>query len=165
MNRSQIELYLKELGLELEAQGAHGDIVLAGGAVMLLLIENRDTTKDIDAYINGDVTAVRQAIEKIAQKHNLSNEWLNDGVKKFFYGTPPQEKWAEYPGLRIYTVSPEYLLAMKAVAGRPQDNDDLKALLNFLGITSPEVALNIIERYIPERLLTPHVRYFIEALF
>jgi hypothetical protein len=39
-------------------------------------------------------------------------------------------KWAEYPGLRVFMVSPEYVLALKAIAARPGDVPDLRALID-----------------------------------
>jgi hypothetical protein len=86
-------------------------------------------------------------------------------VKGFFFGTPPQELWAEYPGLRVFVAKPEYVLAMKAVAGRPQDVQDLVALIQRLGLSSARQALDIVERYVPEGALTPRVRYLLEDLF
>lgn len=165
MTKQEIERYLRLLGQELLAEGKEGDVVLAGGAVMLLMIESRDTTKDIDAYFSGDSSAIRAAAERISRKYNLREDWLNDGIKGFFYGTPPQIRWAEYSGLHVYVVDPQYLFAMKAVAGRPSDMEDLKALAKHIGISSAEQGLAIVERYIPERLLTPRITYSLEDVF
>lgn len=73
--------------------------------------------------------------------------------------------WRELPGLRVYAVRPDYVLAMKAVAGRLSDVEDLKALIHHLKLEEPKEAMMIITRYIPERLIGPHVRYLIESLY
>ena len=164
MDKKEIELYLKLLGQELLKCGNSGEIVLAGGAVMLLVIKNRDMTKDIDAYFGSSSEAIKIAVKKIANEHNLREDWLNDGVKGFFYGTPPQDLWADYPGLRVYTIDPEYLFAMKAIAARPEDQPDLKALINYLGLKDAKQGLEIIQKYIPENLLTIKTKYLIEDL-
>ncbi len=44
MNSDEIQRYLQLLGEELQQRGVTGEIVMAGGAVMLLVIRNRETT-------------------------------------------------------------------------------------------------------------------------
>ena len=66
MNRQELENYLKMLGQKLIAKKVTGEIILAGGAVMLLVIRNRETTKDIDAYF-GDQPEIRIAAQEIAR--------------------------------------------------------------------------------------------------
>ena len=119
----------------------------------------------MDAYLGERPEVVRDAAKRVAQREGLSEDWLNDGVKGFFYGTPPQTTLADFPGLRVYSVTPEYMVAMKAVAGRPEDIADLRYLVRFLHITSSEQILNIVEQYIPPRLLTTKIQYIAESLF
>ena len=164
MNRQELENYLKLLGQKLIAKEITGEIILAGGAVMLLVVRNRETTKDIDAYF-GDQPEIRIAAEELAREEGLREDWLNDGVKGFFYGNPPQVLWAEYPGLRVYTVHPEYLFAMKVLAGRDSDIEDLQALIIYMKLNNSDEAMQIIEQYVPERLLTVRTKYLIEDLF
>lgn len=64
MNRSEILKYLREVGEVLERDGVRGEIVLAGGAVMLLVIQSRDATKDVDAYFSKDSEKIRAAAKK-----------------------------------------------------------------------------------------------------
>lgn len=156
---------LELLGRELEQRGVTGEIIIAGGAFMLLVIRNRDTTKDIDAYFATEPQVIREAAAVVAAREGLTPDWLNDSVKGFFYQQPPVELWADYPGLRVYTVSPEYAFAMKAIAGRPEDIADLEALKRHLSLASAEDALDLVRRYVPQRLLTPRTQYLIETLF
>lgn len=166
MTRQEIEKYLQMLGAELQKRQTTGEIILAGGAVMLLVVQSREATKDIDAYFLTDPQIIREAARAVAQREHLLEDWLNDAVKGFFYeARPPVQQWAEYPGLRVYTVSLEYALAMKAIAGRPQDVEDLEALIHHLHLSTAAEALAIIERYIPARILTPRVQYLVEGLF
>jgi hypothetical protein len=60
---------------------------------------------------------------------------------------------------------PDYVFAMKAFAGRPEDLRDFRDLRQELGLTTIDAAMAILTRYIPERLLTARVRYVIEDLF
>jgi hypothetical protein len=88
---------LELLGQELEQRGVTGEILIAGGAFMLLVIKNRDTTNDIDAYFATEPQAIREAAQVVAEREGLAPDWLNDGVTGFFDQSPPTELWAEYP--------------------------------------------------------------------
>ncbi len=165
MNRNDIMKYLSMMNDELQKAGHRGEIVLAGGAVMLLVIKSRAMTKDVDAYFGVQSDQIRKAARAVARKEGLPDDWLNDGVKGFFYGTPPQLQLASFSHLNVYTVTPEYMIAMKAVAGRSGDIDDLKSLVRHVGIKSAEAALEIIEEYVPARLLTSQIQYTVEAIF
>ena len=165
MSPDDIQRYLKMLADELYARNVTGEIVLAGGAVMLLVIRNRETTKDVDAYFATNAQEIREAAHLIAQRENLPPDWLNDGMKGFFYTTPPTTLWVDYPGLRVYHADLDYVLAMKAVAGRPEDIGDIQALAAHLHITTAQEALSIVSRYVPSHYLTPRTQYLIESLF
>jgi hypothetical protein len=161
-----IQKYLRLLGEELQKQQVTGEILLAGGAVMLLKVQNREVTKDIDAYFPpGQANVIREAAKVVAEREGLPEYWINEGVKGFFYTQPPAEQWAEYPGLRVYTTSLDYLFAMKLVAGRPQDIDDVKALAKELNLSNAQEAITVVEKYVPEQLLVPRIRYTIEEIF
>ena len=159
MNRDDIVRYLELLGEELQRRGVTGEIVIAGGAFMFLVVRNRETTKDINAYFSAEPQAIRDAARVVARHQGLPENWLNDSVKGFFYREPPVTKWAEYPGLRVFMVSPEYVLALKAIAARPEDVPDLRALIELLALKSPEDALDIVARYVPQRLVPPKAQY------
>ena len=48
LTKEQIQQYLAEMDIELASRGLTGEIVLCGGAVMALVYEVRQSTKDID---------------------------------------------------------------------------------------------------------------------
>lgn len=166
MNKQEIEKYLRMLGQELLKRQVTGEILLVGGAVMLLKVQNCEVTKDIDAYFNPmQADVIREAAQVIANREGLTPDWINDGVKGFFYTQPPTERWAEYPGLRVYIPTLDYLFSMKVLAGRPQDIDDIKALAHELRLSNSQDALEIVKRYIPEQLLVPRIEYMIDEIF
>lgn len=90
-------------------------------------------------------------------------DWLNDGIKGFFYGTPPQTLWRTYAGLRVYAVTADYMLALKVFAARDADRVDVRVLMQHLGIRTIARLLDIVQQYIPETLLTAKHRYFAES--
>lgn len=165
MDAQDIQKYLRLLGAELDSQGITGEIILVGGAIMLLVIGNRQTTKDIDAYFASNPQQIRSAAQAIAQRERISPNWLNDAVKGFFYTQPPVSLWLDVPGLRVYAADPAYVLAMKAAAGRPEDIGDIQALAAHLHLTSAQEVLNIVTRYIPASQLTPRTEYLVQTLF
>ena len=153
------------LGQELAAKRRKGAILLVGGAVMVLTVGNRKSTRDIDASFEHEAPAIRAAVLAIAHREGLPPDWLNDGAKGFLYSEPPVTLWKSYPGLDIYLPSLDYLLAMKIVAGRPRDIADARALIQSLGFSDPQEVLDILQKYIPARYLTVRTQYIIEDLF
>lgn len=163
MTRDELLKALQLLGHRLAEQGAHADIVIAGGAWMVLLLNSRGVTKDIDAYFAPPTEPVREAVQVVANELGLPSDWLNDGIKGFFFGTPPQELWVTYEELSVYAVTADYMLALKVYAARNEDQVDVQTLIRHLEIQSVDEVLNMVERYIPKSLLTPKHTYFAEA--
>ena len=166
MNKEDIEKYLRMLGGELQKMQITGELLLVGGAVMLLEVGKREVTKEIDAYFDQKhAAAIREAATAIAQREGLSVNWLNDAVKGFFYTQPPNKRWAEYPGLRVYIPTLDYLLVMKVIAGRPQDIEDARALIKKLHISNAQDVFALITSYTKQENVEARVQYIVEELF
>lgn len=168
MKRSDIEANLRALGRRLLARGVTGEILIVGGAYMLLILANREATRDIDAYFAKEPEAIRAAAAEVAKERGLPGDWLNDAVKGFMRQRPRStDLWASYPGLRIYVPDPEYIFAMKAEAVRigSSDIDDLKALIRTLKLKTVDQALAIVERYVPSGLRSMKTQLTLEAIF
>jgi len=56
---------------------------------------------------------------------------------------------------------------MKAISARvgTYDREDVKKLIEVLGITSPAEVLDIVEKYYPNNQVKPATQYFIGELF
>ena len=160
-----MQRYLRLLGEELRRRGVTGEVLLVGGAVMLLVIGSRRTTRDIDAYFGGNAGVIREAARVVAEREGLPPDWINDGVKGFIYSQPPQTTWLEHPGLRVFVANPDYVLAMKAVAGRPEDIQDILDLASYLKLSRAEDVLALVRKYVPPQVTTPRTQYLIESLF
>lgn len=130
---------------------------------MALVLGSRKVTKDIDAYLAPPTDPVRRVAQAVAQELGLPPDWLNDGIKGFFYVPPPQTLWREFGGLRVYAVAADYMLALKIYAARQADCQDVQALAQHLGIRTSDEALEVAGRYIPSSLLTARHRYFAES--
>jgi len=165
LTKDQIEKYLREVGAELEKRGLVGELLIVGGAFMALVLRARKTTKDVDAVVASDPKPMREAVARVAQRHALPADWLNDAAKAFIYRQPPTHLWAEYPGLRVYVPGTDYVFAMKADAARPEDRKDLLTLRDELGLRDAEAAMRIVERYVPANRLRIQTQLTVESLF
>lgn len=155
MNSKQIEQSLGFLGQKLAEMQVSAAIILLGGALMVTQIGNRKSTQDIDIVIatNDPATylAVLQAAELVAKEKRLSPTWLNDDVAIVVdqIGKPRAPKlWKTFSNLTVYVPEFEYILALKLFSGRPQDDQDIKALARRLQVRSKEQAWTLVHSYI-----------------
>lgn len=166
MQAKEIETHLAELGTELQEMGIQRPIriLLVGGAFMLTQIKNRQATDDIDVLLKDveDFTTpwlyqtFKAAIRSVAIKNELSSIWLNDVIGDFLrdLGTVPEGKlWRRFDKLEVYLPPDEYMLALKLLANRPKDQEDILALTQQLKIRTHEQAQGLIDRYIPDKQL------------
>jgi len=56
----------------------------------------------------------------------------------------------DHPGLRVFAASPEHLLAMKALAARPRDAEDIRQLAQVLGLHTVDDVLASVREIFPE---------------
>ena len=167
MDKREILNALTALGKELIKKGIQGEVLLVGGAAMCLAHDARDATKDVDALFEPK-TEMPEAIKVVAEMYDLDEDWLNDGVKGFFFADPERVPFAELPGLRVTTVKPDYLLAMKLYSARTTlyetDIGDIRTLIKLLNITSSEQAYNALEKYYPKEKVLPKTQYLLEEI-
>ena len=122
------EAIVKALGLladRLQPDEPRVDLIIVGGAAMVLLFGARDSTKDVDAF-HVDLEAksrVAEAAASVATALDLPSDWLNDGAKGYVHGLSLGPVLLDTPTLRVRTLSPMQLLAMKLSAWR----DDLES--------------------------------------
>lgn len=112
------------------------EIVLIGGASILVNYGFRNSTTDVDALFP-PASEFKQAIKKVANQNNLPLGWLNaDFMKSASYSDQLREHSVFYKDylnlLYVRTIQSEYLIAMKLVAGRMHKND----LSDIVGILS-----------------------------
>ena len=77
---------------------------------------------------------------------------------------PGKRNVFDHPGLRVAAASPEHMLAMKVLSGRPRDVDDIRLLLRHLDITAAEDALTICGRVFPDEEVPPRSRLLLEDI-
>jgi hypothetical protein len=72
---------------ELSARGSVGELVIVGGAAVVMPFGARQSTKDVDAYfLRPEASIVRDAAEAVAERLGLPRDWLNDGANGYLVG-------------------------------------------------------------------------------
>ena len=164
MTDEQMRSYLTEVGARLEARGLVGEIVLAGGAVMVMVLHARGGSRDIDAVFVEEASAIREAARDVAQTHGLPAVWLNDHVRMFVAPDAPTVDFFVVPGLRVRMVRLDYLFYMKAWAGDPIDQRDLRVIAAALELTGERQANEIVSGFSAGQL-PRDVQILLESLF
>lgn len=128
--KENLDSYLKELAKEFRKINGNkmpAEIILIGGASVLINYAFREMTYDMDAIIQAS-SSMKDAINSVGDRMGLPNGWLNADFMKTTSYTPKLIQYSKYYKtfsnvLRIRTVSAEYLVVMKLMAGRQYKND------------------------------------------
>ncbi|MCC8139691.1 MAG: hypothetical protein LIO67_05250 [Lachnospiraceae bacterium] len=135
--KKNLDLYLRELGKEYRrrGKGVHAELILIGGASVLINYGFREMTYDIDA-ISMPPTVMKEAVNAVGDRFGLPNGWLNMDFMRTSSYTPRLAEYAVHYKtfshvLEVRTIRAEYLLAMKLVSGRryKKDMSDIVGIL------------------------------------
>jgi hypothetical protein len=167
--KEEILKYLEELSQEMGKENLKGEILIFGGAAMVLAFNSRPSTRDVDALFQPK-SKIYELSKRIAERHQLSPDWLNDSVKGFINTNSFNYKlFLRYENLAIYVPDPEYLLAMKSISMRlgveSSDLEDIKFLVNYLKITKLEDIFNLIKKYYSKDQIPLKTYYALEEIF
>lgn len=127
--KADLEFYLKELAKEYKRRG-HGipaEIILVGGASVLINYGFRNSTYDVDADFTAP-SVMKECINAVGDRYGLPTNWLNSDFKKTTSYSPKIVQYSQYYKtfsnvLEIRTVHAAYLIAMKLVSGRKYKKD------------------------------------------
>ena len=130
ITRENLDTYLKELGKEFKKRSGTkmpAEIILVGGAAVLVNYGFREATYDIDAVILAS-SAMKETINHVGDKLGLPSGWLNADFKKTASFSDKLLEVSVYYKtfsnvLTVRTVAAEYLIAMKLMSGRQYKND------------------------------------------
>ena len=139
--KENLDYYLKELAKEFRkrnGKNAPAEIVLVGGAAILANYGFREMTYAIDAVITA-TSAMKEAVNAVGDRLGLPNGWLNADFKNTSSYSPKLSQYSKYYRtysnvLNIRTISAEYLVAMKLMAGRRYKKD----MSDIIGILSEQ---------------------------
>lgn len=165
LSRDQLVAGLAALGEKLTGRGVHAQMFIVGGAAMALVYSGRRLTGDIDAVFEPK-TVIYDLAAEVAREQGLPKAWLNDGVKGFMPSSGldrDSRSLPGFPGIEVSVASPRYLLAMKLMALRMDDDtEDIEFLLRECGITTAAEAVRLIEHLYPGVVLPPRTRFYLE---
>ena len=168
MDTAQIKFYMQKLSEILSKKGVQGEIVVYGGAAMVLVLNARPSTKDVDA-IFAPKEIIYQAAKEMENSHGAPENWLNDAVKGFIGFREEHKPFWDFPNLKVYTAIPEYLLAMKCISLRlgrgDTDLEDIRFLIDHLGLKSATEVFNLVEKYYPRNRISPKTQFAVEEIF
>jgi hypothetical protein len=156
LRREDIVRALEALAQELSVGAKPVELVVVGGAALVLLYGARETTRDVDGFVIDamGVPPVRAAARRIAATLGLPHDWLNDGAKGYVQGLALGDVLLNTPSLVVRTLAPQQLLAMKLSAWRDDlDIEDARLLLSKLHGTRDEVWQLVAPHMVPGREL------------
>jgi hypothetical protein len=150
LSSSDIRIAFDALSAEFERGGEQAEIVVVGGAALVLLFEARDTTKDVDAFfLKPDASTIRSAAAVVARELDWPEDWLNDAAKGYLVGLTTGAVLYESGFLIVRAASLPQLLAMKLAAWRDAvDRDDARLLLSRMPGAADDV-WEIVKSFVP----------------
>lgn len=154
LSRDDIRRALLALAHELEHASIRCEVVVVGGAALVLLYGARVATKDVDALIlsDADPALVRLSVQRVGRALNLPDDWLNDAAKGYVHGLALGDVLLDEPALLVRAPAPHQLLAMKLSAWRDDvDIEDARLLLAKLPADRDEVWRHVEPYLVPGR--------------
>lgn len=159
---------LAEVDTELagDPNGEPVHLVIVGGAAMAMLMDAR-CTGDVDVVSETITGELRAAARRVAQRHGLRPDWINDAAK-FKAVNVAVEPERVFSGERLVVDSAgrRYILAMKLLAARPVDLGDCVHLVRDLNVAGEQELLDLMETAMPGlRGPTVTMQYFALEVF
>lgn len=166
LDRVQLERAFTALGERLARRGIVADLFVVGGAAMALAYDATRATRDVDSLFVPHGVVLEEAW-KVADELGLPRWWLNEQASAYISGKddPGKRRVFDHPGLRVTAASPRHVFAMKALAARTRDIDDLRLLASIIGVDNAEMARQICAEFFPDEDLSPRSAAVLEELF
>lgn len=133
---------------------------------MALAYDSRRATRDVDALFKPHGIVLEEA-RGVAAELGLPDWWLNKQASSYVApgGDPSSSRVFDHPGLRVFAASPEHLLAMKALAARPRDAQDIKPLTELLNLHTVPDVLALVRDIFPEDEPPARLALLLEDIF
>jgi hypothetical protein len=147
-NADEILALLSELDGVMRKRNVQGSILVVGGAAVALQTNGHRVTTDIDALFDDSVDFTK-CIQMVADKHGFEDNWLNNTVKSMaIYFRSDESPKTVFAGANLTAEisSPEYVIALKVIAGRPQDIMDIITLSKEFSLDADAIR-NAVTKY------------------
>jgi hypothetical protein len=167
LTKRDIERLFAKLNAELAIENIRGELYVVGGAVLCLVYEAREATRDVDGFFRPTLQ-LRAAAARVAVDEGIPVNWLNDAVKRFFSERGTFNVYEQLSHLTVHVADASYLLAMKCLSARIgeefHDIDDIRYLLRYLNLTSAADAKAVIAQYYPLERFPKKTLYLLDEL-
>lgn len=152
---------LQALSLRLEGRGKRAELLVMGGAAIVLLYGAREATRDVDAIaLTAGGSDAFQAARDVAEELGLPEDWLNEGAKGYLHGLSIGDGVFESPALTVRAAAVPQLLAMKLSAWRDDvDIGDAGLLLSKLSGAKDEIWARVHPYVVPGRELKAQLAF------
>ena len=122
-------------------------------------------SRDVDARFLPHGIVLEEA-RHVANDLGLPPWWLNERASVYISGKDDlgKRRVFDHPGLRVMAASPQHIFAMKALAARTRDIDDLRLLASVIGVESASQALQICADFYPDEPLSPRSAAVLDEL-
>lgn len=166
LDRRAIEDAFRRLGERLARRGVVDDVDVFGGSAMALAYDSRRATRDIDAVFEPHGIVLEEA-GHVAVEVGLPGWWLNEQASAYVApgGDPSARRVFDHPGLRVQAASPDHLLAMKVLAARRRDAEDIRVLVDHLGLRTVDDVLAICATVLPDEAVPDRARLVLDDIF
>jgi hypothetical protein len=189
LTKDLIEQAFDELGRVAAVEGLVVEMAVFGGSCLVLASDIRNASGDVDAVFLSDSKVMRRLADRVGKKLGLPQDWLNEGVRRLApplgNPRPALSLLGEYPkdaktaiGLRVLVPTASYMLAMKILANRAEqdvsklksDASDAIALMKVTGLTTFDDLANLLRECYPNipgitpTSLLPRIRIKLESL-
>ncbi len=137
---------------------------------MILHFGATRATRDVDVVaVKGDIGDFRRAVSAVAEAHGLADDWVSEAAKGFASILPVDYSSRLEPliigtqRLRPFVLGRPEQVAMKIIALREQDLEDLEVLLPLLSETERQVVVAIMRHVAGFRPdWAQRIQYFLE---
>jgi hypothetical protein len=142
------------------------DIFIVRGAAMALAYDAARVTRDVDAMFKPHGIVHEEAV-RVADDLGLPAGGPTSRQAPYISGKDDTDKRRvfDHPGLRVMAASPRHIFAMKALAARTRDIDDLRLLAGIVGVESADAALQICANFYPDEPVSPRSAAVLRELF
>jgi hypothetical protein len=133
---------------------------------MALAYDATRVTRDVDALFVPHGVVLEES-RAVVEELGLPPWWLNEQASVYVSGKddPGKRRVFDHPHLRIMVASPEHIFAMKAMAARTRDIDDLRSLAALVDVQTFDDALRVCHDFYPDEEISPRARGVLDELF
>lgn len=142
LTKDQITNALTQMGKLAQQRERTIELLVVGGAAMVLAYNARLATHDVDGItlFPKDAQLVHDLARQVAQEMDWPADWLNDGAKGYLVGISQGPVIFSAPGILVRQPMVAQLLAMKLCAWRDDvDIEDARRLLQELKASQAEI--------------------------